>query len=121
MTEKKRTTYKKGSKFDLPKSVDQKKYGYRWVGKEKFADSPDGFDERGYELCKSEEGSVIRNGDLLLARMPIDMHEERKASIEEARVGQNEFVLDKQAAEDDKLAHEFKQKGGKMKFNYSQE
>lgn len=121
MTEKKRTTYKKGSKLDLPKGIDKAKYGYRWIDKARFEDNSDGYEERGYEIHRDSDGKAVQRAGMILGRMPLDTYESRKAEIEEARVSQTEFVLQKQAAEDEKLAHEFKKKGGKTKFTYTQE
>lgn len=121
MSEKKRSTYKKGSKLDLPQGIDKAKYGYRWIGQDRFQDNSDGYEERGYEIHKDADGKPVRRGDLLLGRMPIDAHSDRREENEKARVEQTQYVLEKQAAEDEQMAHEFKKKGGKMKFNYSQE
>ncbi len=121
MSEKKRSIYNRGSRLDLPKHVDKSKYGYRWIGAESLSAASDGYEHRGWEVDKSPEGSVTRRQDLILGRMPIDMFEAMKADKEEARLNQMKHFMQKQAADEDRLTHEFKKKGGKVKFEFTQE
>jgi hypothetical protein len=119
--EKKRSTYKRGSKLDLPTGIDKSKYGYRWISAERLAAASDGYEERGFELHKTEEGKEVRRGDLVLGRMPIDQYNAMKAEKEEARVNQMALLVEAQAEQEAREGHEFKKKGGKIKFEFKQE
>jgi len=121
MSEKKRTTYKKGSLVDLPAHIDKSKFGYRWLNATKLSENTDGYEPRGYELDKNDEGKVTRRGDLVLGRMPIDQYEAMKEEKDEARKSQMELFFTQQAAEEERLTHEFKKKGGKVKFEFTKE
>jgi hypothetical protein len=121
MTEKKRSTYNKGSKLDLPKHIDSTKYGYRWISSERLAENSDGYEPRGWEIDKSEEGKTTRRGDLVLGRMPIDMFTEMKEQKDTDRKDQMQLLLEKQSAEEEKEFHEIKKKGGRVKFEFKQE
>lgn len=121
MTTKKRSTYGAGSRLDLPKHVDKSKYGYRWISADRLAENSDGYEPRGWELDKDPEGKVTKRGDLVLGRMPIDMHQEMKQAKEEARVNQMQLMLERQSADEERATHEFRKKGGKIKFEYKQD
>jgi hypothetical protein len=121
MSEKKRSTYKRGSLADLPSHVDKSKYGYRWINAERLHENSDGYEPRGFELDKTAEGKVTRRGDLILGRMPIDMHNAMRDQKDEERKSQLELLFQKQAAQEDKDSHEFKKKGGRVKFEFKQE
>lgn len=120
MSDKKRTTYKVGSTTTLPKHVDKTKFGYRWLSADKLAAASDGYEHRGYEVDKNPEGNTTKRGDLILGRMPIDAFEDMKQQKEEARVDQLKLFMEKQAADDERDSHEFKKKGGKVKFEFTQ-
>lgn len=118
MSEKKRTTYKTGSKLDLPKHIDKKKYGYRWVSDTRLKERSDGYEERGYEVDKDEEGKVTKVGDLVLCRMPVDMHEARKEEIDAARENRLNRHFEAQQAQMDEMNSAIKRLGGKTKFKF---
>lgn len=119
MSEKKRTTYKRGSNLDLPTTVDKSKYAYRWT---KVSKNSDDYDPRGWEVDLSKDGKPSRRGeDLVLSRMPLDMFEEMSAEKDADRKNQIKHFFEQQAAEDEKDSHEFKKKGGKVKFEFKQE
>lgn len=120
-TTKKRTTYKRGGELDFPPGLDTTNYGFRWINAEKLAAATDGYEPRGWALYKDKAGNHVRRGDLILAQMPKDMHDAMKELKEEARLQQVKFLVEAQAAEMDKLAHEFRKKGGKVKFEFKQE
>jgi hypothetical protein len=122
MSEKKRSTYKKGSLLDLPNHADKSKFAYRWVNANKVSQSSDGYDPRGWELDKNAEGNTTRRGDdAILARMPLDLFEDMKAQKDEERLNQVKTYLEAQAAAEEELSHEFRKKGGKTKFKFEQE
>lgn len=117
MSEKKRSTYKRGSKFDLPAHVDEKKFKYRWVSARKLEQYSDSYDERGYEIDKSgAEGKSIRREDVVLAKMPIDQWEQFKADKDQAREDQLRSALEAEAEKTEEMSHELKKLGGKVKF-----
>lgn len=121
-TEKKRTTYKRGSQLDMPEHVlNRAQYGYRWISAERLAEATDGYEPRGWSLFKDSDGKHIRRGDLILAQMPKDMFDAMKEEKEEARNLQLKLLLESQAAEMERDAHEFRKKGGKVKFEFKQE
>lgn len=117
---KKRSTYKAKDRLALPDSIDKKKYGYRWLSKDRLAENSDGYDPRGWELHKEADGKTLVRGDLVLGRMPIDEYEEMKAEKDQARRDQMELVLQKQAENLERESHEFRKKGGKIQFNFEQ-
>lgn len=117
MTEKKRSTYTRGSKFDLPAHVDEKKYKYRWISSRRLAANSDSYEERGYEVDKSSpDGQAIKREDVVLGRMPIDKWEQFKAQKDQDREDQLELAFGAEAQKTDELAHELKKAGGKLKF-----
>jgi hypothetical protein len=121
MAEKKRSTYKRGAAGDLPGHVDKSKYYYRWLNANKVAQNSDYYDPRGYELDKNADGKTTVREDRILGRMPIDLYEAMKEEKEEARKSQLQLVLESQAAQEERDSHEFKKKGGKIKFEFTQE
>jgi len=119
---KKRTVYKPGSLTDFPEHMlDRSKYGYKWRASEQLAGLSDGYDPKGWELFKDKEGKFIKRGDLVLAQMPIDMYRAMQEAKQEARDNQTRLLFDQQAAEFDRDSHEFRKKGGKVKFEFKQE
>lgn len=118
---KKRTVYKRGSDLDLPAGLDKAKYGYRWISAEKLAAATDGYEPRGWALYTDTAGKHVRRGDLILAQMPIDMYNAMKEDKEDARKSQLKLLIEDQAAQMERDAHEFRKKGGKIKFEYKQE
>lgn len=118
---KKRTVYKRGSDLDLPSGLDHVNYGYRWINAEKLAAATDGYEPRGWALYTDKGGKHVRRGDLILAQMPKDMHDAMKEAKEEARKGQLQLLLEDQVAEMDRAGHDFRKKGGKIKFEFKQE
>lgn len=121
-TEKKRTVYKPGKLTDFPEHLlDRTRYGYKWRAAEQLAGLSDGYDPKQWELFKDKEGKYIKRGDLILAQMPIDLYKAMKEAKEEARVAQNRLIFENQAAELDRDSHEFRKKGGKVKFEFKQE
>ena len=120
-TTKKRTVYKRGNDLDLPAGLDKAKFGYRWISAEKLAAATDGYEPRGWALHTNAEGKHVRRGDLILAQMPIDMYNAMKEEKEDARKGQMKLLIEDQAAQMERDAHEFRKKGGKIKFEYKQE
>lgn len=117
MTEKKRSTYKAGSKLDLPAHIDKKKFAYRWISARKLEQYSDGYEERGYEIDKANaSGTATRREDLVLGRMPIDQWEEMKAAKDQDREDQLQFALEAEQQKTDEMSHEFKKAGGKVKF-----
>jgi hypothetical protein len=121
MSDKKRTTYNRGSRLDLPKHVDKTKFGYRWINAENLKENTDGYEPRGYQLDTDESGKHTRRGDLVLARMPIDMYEAMKAQKEEDKLRQTELIFQRQAEQAEQEAFAFRKKGGRIKFELKQE
>lgn len=119
--EKKRTVYKQGNLLDFPKDLDWANYGYKWRSAERLAGLSDGYDPKGWELHTDKNGKHIRREDLILARMPIDMYRAMKESKEDMRKQQTQLLLDGQAAQLERDSHEFRKKGGKIKFEFTQE
>lgn len=121
-TAKKRTVYRKGGLLDFPEHIlERSKYGYKWRSAEKLSQMSDNYDPDGWELFHDKDGKTIKRGDLILAQMPKDMYDAMKAEKEEARVGQIRFLMESQAAEMEREGHEFRKKGGKIKFEFKQE
>lgn len=120
--EKKRTVYKPGNLLDMPEHMlDRSKYGYKWRSAEQLSALSDGYDPKHWELFKDKEGKLVRRGDLILAQMPIDMYQAMKEHKDEARKQQTQLLFEKQAAEFERDSHEFRKKGGKIKFEFKQE
>lgn len=120
--DKKRTVYKPGSHLDMPEHLlDRKQYGYRWISAERLAEATDGYEPRGWALFKDKDGKHIRRGDLILAQMPKDLFDAMKEEKERARRDQMELLLQGQAEQLERASHEFRKKGGKLKFEFSQE
>ena len=121
-TEKKRTVYKPGNLLDFPEHMlDRTRYGYKWRSQEQLAQLSDGYDPKGWELFKDKDGKVVKRQDLVLAQMPIDMYNAMKEYKDEVRKAQSQLVLEKQAAEFERESHDFRKKGGKIKFEFKQE
>lgn len=118
---KKRTVYKQGNLLDFPDHLDQTKYGFKWRSAEQLAGMSDGYDPKGWELYKDKDGKHIRRGDLILAQMPIDMYQAMKDSKQEAREASAKHLIEQEAAQLDRDSHEFRKKGGKIKFEFKQE
>lgn len=119
---KKRTVYKKGALLDFPETLcDKTKYGYKWRSAEKLSQLSDGYDPDGWELVKDKDGKHVRRGDLILAQMPKDMYDAMKESKEEDRKMQLNLLMENQAAELERDSHDFRKKGGKIKFEFKQE
>lgn len=119
---KKRTVYKAGSLLDMPEQIlDRANYSYRWINAEKLAEASDGYEPRGWELFKDKEGRTIKRGDLILAQMPIDRWNSIREAAEEEQKNYLKLLLEGQAAQEEKLTHEFKKKGGRVKFEFTQE
>lgn len=120
-TEKKRSTLIRGSILDLPPNLDRKKFAFRWVAKARLDLASDGYEPRGYVPYKTAEGSHVGRGDLILCqknREEANLDNEIRA---EAAARKTETTLQHMKAQDDKIAHEVKQSGGKMKFEYGEE
>lgn len=119
---KKRTVYKPGNLLDFPEHMlDRAKFGYKWRSAEQLSALSDGYDPKGWSLYKDSEGKHVKRGDLVLAQMPIDMYEAMKDYKKEQREAQTRLVMEKQAAEFERDSHEFRKKGGKIKFEFKQE
>lgn len=123
MSEKKRTSYKRGTTTSLPSHVDKKKYGYRWLNASKLAAASDGYESRGYEIDKDPAGQVTRRDDLILGRMPLDVFEEMKAQKDEDRLGQMALLKEHHAEQQAVQEHQLKKMGGRVqgKFELKQE
>lgn len=127
MSEKKRSSYNSKSKYDLPKwAKDDKKFAYRWIRSTAVTERTDGYDPRGWEKAKIPEGQpnageFLRYNEMILAKMPIEENERRKAEVEEATRAQTEAIMGAQAQLHDQMAHEFRNAGGKLKLNVSVE
>lgn len=120
-TTKKRTVYKPGSLTDFPKDLDWSKYGYKWRSAEQLSALSDGYDPKQWELHTDANGKHIKRGDLILARMPIDLYRAMKDAKEEARKNQTKLLIENETAQMERDAHEFRKKGGKIKFEFKQE
>lgn len=120
-TPKKRTVYKRGNDLDLPAGLDKVNYGYRWISAEKLAAATDGYEPRGWALYTNKEGKHVRRGDLILAQMPKDMHDAMREEKEDARKNQIRLLMEDQAAQMERESHDFRKKGGKIKFEFKQE
>lgn len=118
---KKRTVYKQGNLLDFPKDLDHTKYGYKWRSAEQLAALSDGYDPKQWQLHTDANGKHIRRGDLILARMPIDLYKAMKEAKEEVRVNQMKLLVENESAQMERDAHEFRKKGGKIKFEFKQE
>ncbi len=120
-TEKKRTVYKQGSLLDFPKNLDTANYGFKWRSAEQLAGMSDGYDPKGWELYKDKDGKYVKRGDVILAQMPIDMYRAMKDGKKEAADNQTKLLFEEQASQLDRETHEFRKKGGKIKFEFKQE
>jgi hypothetical protein len=119
---KKRSTFSQGTQIDMPEDkLDRKKYSYRWLNAEVLAAASDGYEPRGWGIFKDAEGKTIRRGDLILGDMPIDRYREMKDAEDAEKRDQMSLFFEGQAAEEERLTHDFKKKGGKVKFEFTQE
>lgn len=120
-TEKKRSTLIRGSMLDLPSNLDRKRFAYRWVSKARLDLASDGYEPRGYVPYATAEGKHIGRGDLILcqkSREELNRDDEIRA---EMAAHKTESTLQHLKEADDKIAHEVKKAGGKMKFEYGEE
>jgi hypothetical protein len=107
----------------MPKwAKEDKKFAYRWVKADKFSERSDGWDPRGWEKVKipaSETGSgeFLRFKEHILAKMPIEEAQARREAIDDEIRLQTEAVVKGEAENLEKLNHEVKQLGGKIKLN----
>lgn len=120
-TEKKRSTLVRGSILDLPPSVDRKRFAYRWVSKARLDLASDGYEPRGYIPYKNAEGAHIGRGDLILCQKPKEEANIDNEIRAEAAARKTEVTLQHMKEKDDRMAHEIKQAGGKLKFEYGEE
>ena len=118
---KKRSMHRRGSRLDLPEGLDRVKYGYRWLSVNNIELRSDGYDPRGYETYKNKNGKIVRCGDLVLGFMEKEECEFRKQERAELARGTTRNFLESHKVADERLAHEAKQYGGKIKFEYSEE
>lgn len=122
MSEKKRTVYKPGNLLDFPEQLlDRTRYSYKWRAAEQLAGMSDGYDPKGWELFKDKDGKYVKRGDVILAQMPLDMYRAMKEDKEATKKRQTELLFENQAAELERESHEFRKKGGKVKFEFKQE
>lgn len=120
--EKKRTTYIPKNSFDMPEQMlDRKKFAYAWVAIKKYDHSVDEYEARGWVKFKTPDGKVVRLEEHYLAQMPIDQFEARQKYKDEQRDEQTRLFFDTQAAEEERLSHDFRKKGGKVKFSFTQD
>lgn len=121
-TQKKRTVYKQSDMLAFPEAVmNRAEYGYRWISAERLNEASDGYEPRGWQLFKGPDGKHVRRGDLILAQMPIDMYNAMKEAADEARRSQIRLLIESQVAQTEHDSHEFRKKGGKIKFEFKQE
>lgn len=122
-TNKKRSVYKPGSLLDFPQwSIDDKANSYRWLNAELLAAATDGYEPRGWAIAKDPKTSnPVRRGDLILGSMPIDKYREMKDYEDEMKRDQVRMVVQAQAEAEEVLTHDFKKKGGRTKFEFTQE
>lgn len=118
---KKRTIYKAGNLLDFPSHLDWTRFGFKWRSAEQLSALSDGYDPKQWELYKDKEGKPIRRGDLVLAQMPIDLYRAMKEAKDEARSNQMKLLLEDQADQLERESHDFRKKGGKIKFEFKQE
>ena len=122
MADKKRTVYKQGNLMDFPEQVmDRSKYGYKWRSQEQLAGLSDGYDPKHWEIAKDKDGKPIKRGDLILAQMPMDMYKAMQEAKQANRERQTALLFENQAAQLERDSHDFRKKGGKIKFEFTQE
>jgi len=110
-------TRKKRDPFDVPAWFDKSKYAHRWINADVVNERSDGYDPRGWVVSKDPEGKPLRYKDVILAQMPIEEAEERRQEKIDATKLQTESVLGNMAHEVERLSHEVKKLGGKIRFN----
>jgi flagellar basal body L-ring protein FlgH len=118
---KKRTTYKAGNETDFPQNLDWSNYSYKWRSIERISALTDGYDPKHWELYKDKDGKTIKRGDLILVQMPIDLYRSMQDQKEENRRSAAALLVQAQNAQQDRDEHEFRKKGGKIKFEFKQE
>lgn len=123
MTEKKRSVFKPGALTDMPAfAANDKANKYRWLNAELLASATDGYEPRGWSIAKDPtSGNSIRRGDLILGIMPMDQWQQVKEYKDNERREQTQLFFEKQAADDERISHEFKKLGGRTKFEFKQE
>lgn len=117
-------SFKRRSPLTIPEHLKEEGFEYRWLNATKF--ERDGFaDFRGYEPVQVEGkskkmgdttgmGSAFRVNDVILARIPKEVAEERRANIQRKNSLRQELVSQKSAQSRDGIQRDvrFEQKRG---------
>lgn len=102
-----------------------KTHNLRWVSQRNFHNNSEGVDLRGYELVKNPmTGQIERRSEQMLAIIPKEIADEKKAEIRDIVRGQEQSVLDAIQSRRDKLQYQLDHLGyGKAsansKFSYN--
>lgn len=115
----KKVTGKKVSRtaYEVPDWFPSGTHAHRWINAETVNARSDGYDPRGWVVSKDPNGNILRYKDVILAQMPLEEYEARKEEKAEATRLQTQAVLGKIGDEVERLSHEVKRLGGKIKFN----
>lgn len=111
---KKRSTVREQSMLQPPKGFDNKKYAGRWVAENRLNARSDGFEARGFQPWKNEEGKVVKVGDLTWCYMTKEDAEILKQEKYDAALDQIKSVNSRIQEQDARLSFELERAGGKL-------
>lgn len=120
LPQKKRSRLSDRSMLTLPEGLDRERFKYRWISRARVESRTDGWDSRGWEIHKDPETQKpFTCGDLILGKMPTEDVEARRVELEEISLGRMQATLEQQKADDERLSHEVRKAGGKIKATIS--
>jgi len=118
---KKRSSVREQSILTPPKGFDHKKYSGRWVADSRLNVRTDGYEARGFQPWKNDEGKVVKVGDLTWCYMTKEDAALMKQEKIDAAVDQISSVNAKIAEQDSRLTFELEKAGGKLETTVSVE
>jgi hypothetical protein len=106
------------SAYELPDWFPTETHAHRWINSETINSRSDGYDPRGWVPAKNPKtNEILRYRDVILAQMPLEEYEARVQEKAEATQLQTQALLGGIGQEVERLSHEVKKLGGKIKFN----
>ena len=111
---KKRSTLRDVSPLHPPVGFDHKTQAGRWVAESRLNARSDGYEPRGFETWKDENGKTVKFGDLVWCYMSKDEADTRKEEAFEAARDQMQSVKSQQDARDEEIKFMLEKAGGKL-------
>lgn len=114
---KKYSTYSEGSILDLPAAAEAKRpeFAFRWLSKAKLSKRSDGYDGRGWEIFKDDEGNTYEaGGDLILGYASKEFADEIRAHKQRKAKEQQAHAIAKLRGQADELSDVVRRSGGSL-------